>query len=97
MIQETFIKLIRRIDNYDVKRETLFSSYLLAIAKNCYVDYLRKNRKIVLGVDDFEIADKRVLEDRILNEFQVEEIIKELDALPYAQGQAIKMITEVKQ
>lgn len=91
LIQETFVKLIRSIDNYNVRGETSFSSYLMTIAKNCYIDHLRKNRKIVLSIDDFEIADRTLLEDRVLNEFQMSEIIKEIDALPYAQGQAIKM------
>ena len=91
LIQETFVKLIRSIDNYNVKSETSFSSYLMTIARNCYIDHLRKNRKIVLSIDDFEIADKTLLEDSVHNAFQVSEIIKEIDALPYAQGQAIKM------
>ena len=91
LIQETFVKLIRKIDNYNVKKETSFSSYLIAIAKNCYLDHLRKNKRIVLDIDDFEIADKTPLEDSTFNEFQLSKIIKEIDSLPYAQGQAIKM------
>ena len=91
LVQETFVKLIRKIDDYDVNRGKSFSSYLMAIAKNCYIDYLRKDRKIVLGIDECAIADKVLFEDRILNDFQVSKIIKEIDGLPFAQGQAIKM------
>ena len=38
LIQETFVKLIRRIDNYNVKSETSFLFYLMTIARNCYID-----------------------------------------------------------
>jgi RNA polymerase sigma-70 factor, ECF subfamily len=49
LIQETFVKLIRNIEKYDVKRDSSFSSYLMAIAKNCYMDHLRKNKHIILA------------------------------------------------
>ena len=44
LTQETFLKLIRNIDKFDVYGKASFATYLMTIAKNCYVDYLRKKQ-----------------------------------------------------
>ena len=46
LVQETFLKLVIHIDKFDVKGKAMFSTYLMKIAKNCYLDYLKKNKKI---------------------------------------------------
>ena len=38
--EETFLKLVIHIDKFDVKGKAMFSTYLMKIAKNCYLDYL---------------------------------------------------------
>jgi len=91
LVQETFVKLIRGIDRYDVNGEASFSSYLMAIAKNCYFDYMRKNMKTLISIDDFEIADRMLPEDRLLNRIEMAKIMREIDSLPYEQGEAIRL------
>jgi RNA polymerase sigma-70 factor (ECF subfamily) len=56
LTQDTFIKLIRSIDKFDVYGKAAFGTYLITIARNCYFDYLRKNKNIVLNIDDYEIV-----------------------------------------
>ena len=40
MVQETFLKLIKNIDKFNIKGKAKFSTYLMTIARNCYLDYL---------------------------------------------------------
>ena len=91
LTQETFIKLIRGIDKFDVKGKAQFTTYIITIAKNCYIDYLRRNGKTIVNIDDVNVADKMQVEDLIVNKMEVNDIIKCIDSLPPEQGQAIKM------
>ena len=76
LVQETFLKLVIHIDKFDVKGKAMFSTYLMKIAKNCYLDYLKKNKKIASEVDIESISDM---------------ILKEIESLPFEQAQAIKL------
>jgi RNA polymerase sigma-70 factor (ECF subfamily) len=91
LIQETFVKLIRNIEKYDVKRDRSFASCIMAIAKNYYMDHLRKNKHMMLDVHALETADRLPPENRVLDEMQVSKILNELETLPFVQAQAIKM------
>jgi RNA polymerase sigma-70 factor, ECF subfamily len=91
LVQETFIKLIRRIDTFDVKRESSFSTYLMTIARNCYLDHMRKNRLAEFNIDDFELADRIFFEERVINDFDIAEMMNEVENLPYEQGEAIRL------
>lgn len=82
LVQETFLKLISNIEKFDVKGKATFSTYLIKIAKNCYLDYLKKNNKISLDVDIEKISDSSYMEDKIIDE---------IDRLPFEQAQAIKL------
>jgi RNA polymerase sigma-70 factor, ECF subfamily len=45
LVQETFIKMIRGIEKYDTYGKATFQTYLICMAKNCYIDYYRKEKK----------------------------------------------------
>ena len=38
IVQETFIKMIRGIDRFDLRGNAKFSTYLFTIARNCYIE-----------------------------------------------------------
>ena len=48
LLQETFMKVIRNIEKFDIYGKATFSTYILTIARNCYIDYLRKKYKYEL-------------------------------------------------
>lgn len=91
LTQDTFLKLIRSIDRFDVYGNAAFGTYLMTIAKNCYIDYLRKNKNIMLNIDDQEIAVGWNVESHVLKGIEASEIMKALDDLPWEQSQAIKL------
>jgi RNA polymerase sigma-70 factor (ECF subfamily) len=91
IVQETFIKLIRSIDKFDVDGRATFATYLMTIARNCYLDYLRKNKHSFLNVEDEEIIDTVSLEDKVLDSIEIKELLKALETLPYEQSQAIRL------
>lgn len=48
LTQETFIKLIRNIEKFDIYGKASLSTYIITISRNCYIDYLRKQKKLVM-------------------------------------------------
>ncbi|MDG5787348.1 RNA polymerase sigma factor [Evansella sp. AB-P1] len=46
LTQETFVKMYRNRDQFDGKSQ--FSTWVIRIARNCTIDYLRKQRPIYL-------------------------------------------------
>ncbi len=91
LVQETFLKLIINIDKFDIKGKATFSTYLMKIAKNCYLDYLKKNRKISSEIDIETVSDIILLEDKLEEKEEIDNILKQIDQLPFEQAQAIKM------
>ena len=91
LVQETFLKLVMHIDKFDVKGKAMFSTYLMKIAKNCYLDYLKKNKKIASEIDIETISDTISIEDKIAEKNEVDMVLKEIDTLPFEQAQAIKL------
>lgn len=91
LTQETFLRLIRSIDRFNVYGKAAFATYLMTIARNCYIDYLRKNKNTILRIDDQEIADTATIEHQVLKQLEMSEVMKALDALPWEQAQAIKL------
>ena len=45
LVQETFVRMIKNIDKFEGKSK--LSSWLCEIAKNLWIDYLRKNKRKV--------------------------------------------------
>ncbi len=91
LVQETFLKLVIHIDKFDVKGKAMFSTYLMKIAKNCYLDYLKKNKKIASEIDIETISDTISIEDMIAERNELDMVLKEIDTLPFEQAQAIKL------
>ena len=90
LVQETFLKVITNIDKFDTKGSAKFSTYLMKIAKNTYLDYLKKDKKISYSLDLEEISDSG-FEDKVADEEELNILLKEIDKLPYEQAQAIKL------
>ena len=91
LVQETFLKLIINIEKFDVKGTAKFSTYLMKIARNCYLDYLRKKQRISSEVDIETISDAISIEDKIEKKEELNRVLEELEQLPFEQAQAIKM------
>ena len=90
LVQETSLKVITNIDKFDTKASAKFSTYLMKIAKNTYLDYLKKDKKISYSLDLEEISDSG-FEDKVADEEELNILLKEIDKLPYEQAQAIKL------
>lgn len=91
LVQETFLKLIKNIEKYDVKGKASFSTYLIKIAKNTYIDYLRKNQKISSDIDIETLSDSSFIEEKIIDKNEFDIVLKEIEKLPFEQAEAIKL------
>ena len=95
LTQETFLKVIRSIDKFDINGKAEFSTYIVTIAKNCYIDQIRKTKHIYLA-DDYEeqyilTPDSKNTEETIIKKAEAEELMKALETLPIEQATAIKL------
>lgn len=91
--QETFIKLIRNIEKFDIYGKAKFSTYLITLCKNCYIDYLRKNKKYINNIyidENLNIGYTNV-EEMVIDKIEYENINKSLEKLPEDQRIVIKM------
>ena len=91
MTQDTFLKLITNIDKYKIKGKAKFSTYLITIAKNCYLDYLRKNKKYMNEIDIYGISNDLKIDDSIYEDCEIDFVLKEIDKLPSDQKIAMKL------
>ena len=84
LVQETFVRMIKNIDKFEGKSK--LSSWLCEIAKNLWIDYLRKNkRKVELKEnEEFNIQSEQNIENEYIereDENKVFEKIKALDEI----------------
>lgn len=91
MLQETFLKLIKNIDKYDINGKASFSTYLITIARNCYLDYIKKNKNYNTIIDIENISDSKYYVDEISANTDVDIVLSELESLPVEQKIAIKL------
>lgn len=91
LTQETFLKMIRNIEKFDIDGSAGFGTWLITIAKNCYVDYLRREKHITVDLEDLELADQHSLESDVITKMEYQNIIKLINTLPAEQGIAIKL------
>lgn len=91
LTQETFVKIIRTIDTYDINGRATFATYIITVAKNCYIDYCRKHKEIFTDISEIDIGDSKNLEDQVVNRLEYEQVIQYINGLPPNQQQAIKL------
>lgn len=94
LVQETFIKMIRSIDTFDIYGKAKFYTYLISIAKNCYIDHYRREKKRALDIainDDLKIADKNNVEEIVIAKLEHSNVLEAIDNLTDSQKMAIKL------
>ncbi len=91
LTQETFLKMIRSIEKYDPGGSASFGTWLITIAKNCYIDHLRRNRIHLEDIDSLPLEDERNVADEVERKLQYEQILKAMETLPPEQALAIKL------
>lgn len=84
LVQETFVRMIKNIDKFEGKSK--LSSWLCEIAKNLWIDYIRKNkRKVELNEnEELNIQSEQNIENEYIereDENKVFEKIKALDEI----------------
>lgn len=91
--QETFIKIIRNIEKFDIYKKASFLTYMIAISKNLYIDYIRKESKInKVSIYDFDVEDEAIdVENTIIDKMTFEFILDEMQNLKDEQKMAIRM------
>ena len=91
LTQETFLKMIRSIETFDCNGAAGMGTWLVTIAKSCYVDYLRKNRIVLEDVDDLPLSDGKDVSDLVARRLQYQKALAAIDSLPPEQGLAIRL------
>ena len=91
LVQETFLKLIKNIDKFDVKGKAKFSTYLMTIARNCYLDYLKKEKKELQNIDIYEFSNNISSEYDYFKNENYNNLLKEINKLPKLQRVVIKL------
>lgn len=91
LTQDTFVKLIRGIDRFDVRGKASFSTWVVTIAKNCYLDHLRRNKRETVSLDGQEIPSRFSVQDAVLSRLQEAELEEALESLPPEQAAAIRL------
>lgn len=91
LTQETFLKMIRSIEKYDPGGSASFGTWLITIAKNCYIDHLRRNRIHLEDIDSLPVEDEWNVADEVERKLQYEQIMEAMETLPPEQALAIKL------
>lgn len=87
--QETFFRAYIFLHNEQIENE---KAWLYKVANNTYIDYLRKDKRLVDRTQDFfyEIkANNRSIEEQYELSEEVNGVIVLLDKLPHQQKQAV--------
>lgn len=66
-VQETFLKMIRTIDQFDRNGKASFATYLIAIAKNTWIDHVRRNRAVFSELSEADGQPDKSLEQQALS------------------------------
>lgn len=91
LTQETFLKMIRNIEKFDPGGSAAFGTWLITIAKNCYIDHLRRNRIHLEDIDSLPLADERSVADEVERKLQYEQLLEAMETLPPEQALAIRL------
>lgn len=91
LTQDTFLKMVKNIDKYDLGGCAGFGTWLIAIAKNCYIDHLRRNRIYVEPIENLQLSSNQDLMTNVLTKLQYEEVLQEMKKIPEEQRIAIRL------
>jgi RNA polymerase sigma-70 factor (ECF subfamily) len=94
LTQDTFIKLVRSIDKFDIDGKAMFSTYIITIAKNSFIDYFRKEKRYnYIPMDEtFDIQDMAVnVEDMVADKLYGQNVMANLEDLSEEQRIAIEL------
>ena len=91
LTQETFLKMIRSIETFDPGGSAAFGTWLITIARNCYIDHLRRNRIYLEDFDALSLPDGHDLSGEVEQKLQYEALLAALETLPPEQGAAIRL------
>ncbi len=91
LTQDTFLKMIHSIDKYHVQGKASFGTWLITIARNCYIDYWRRNRTYPDTTDHYQVESPQNICEDLITKLQYEEAIKAIEKLPPEQGMAIRL------
>lgn len=91
LVQDTFIRMIRGIDKFNPNKKVAFSTYLMTIAKNLYLDYLRKEAVCLKTQLDKSFPSDFNLEEKIILNIECQAASHILKSLPASQADAIQL------
>ena len=95
LTQDTFLKVIKNIEKFDTKGSAKFSTYIITISKNLYIDYFRLGKRKLLNVpiDQYiNLNDASAdIEDIVIDRLYRQNVLENMDRLTEAQKNAIKM------
>ncbi|TLS37145.1 sigma-70 family RNA polymerase sigma factor [Pseudalkalibacillus caeni] len=89
ILQETFIRAFVALDHYDSQR---VKPWLFKIARNTFIDYLRKHSRVIpTETAFFEIAniEEETPEQAVLEQENLSKILEVIHMLPYKQREAV--------
>ena len=91
LTQEVFLKIIRSIDSYKIHGSAGFGTYIITAAKNCYIDYCRKNKAMFDDISEISISSNENIEETVITKLEYDDVIKYIEQLPPQQDQAIQL------
>ena len=91
LTQDVFLKVIRSIEEYKTDGRASFATYVITIAKNTYIDYLRRNKVILSELSEAETKSGENIEDKVLTNIEYNEVIKYIESLPPEQSSVIRL------
>ena len=91
LTQETFLKMIQNIEKFNSGGGAAFGTWLITIAKNSYIDYLRRNRVCFDDIESLPLEDKQDIAAKVESGIQYEQLLEYLKSLPDEQAAAIRL------
>ena len=88
LVQDTFMKFIKSIDSYSFEKNALFGTYIISIAKNTYIDYLRKNKN---ELQELDIENYMEIKNTSLLNEDYNSLLEKIEELPFLQKEVIKL------
>ena len=95
LTQDTFIKVIKNIEKFEIKGSAKFSTYIITISKNLYIDYLRQEKRILLNIPIDQYPNLKDIntdiEEAVIDKLCRQDVIENMNKLTEEQKIAIKM------